>query len=42
MAIRDSTVTKAEIVTTSMTMAAIIVRDKMRLKPGLCLVCFMP
>ena len=39
---RDSTVMKAETVTSSMKIPAIKVRDRMRLKPGLRLLCFMP
>ena len=42
IAARDSTVMKAEMVTSSMTIATITVMDRMRLKPGLRLLCFMP
>ena len=42
IAARDSIVMKAETVTISITSPAITVRDRMRLKPGLCLLCFMP
>ena len=42
MTARDSTMTKAETVTSSMTIPAITVRDRMRLKPGLRLLSFMP